>query len=130
MPYVRMTHDVDPKKVILDELGDITDIELYHNQLLIAIYIRPEKTKSGLYLSSQTRDEDKYQGKVGLVVKKGPDAFRDDTGKWFRDVSISEHDWVYFRPSDGWQVTVHGVLCRIIDDTDIRGRLPAPDVIW
>jgi co-chaperonin GroES (HSP10) len=130
MPYVRMTHDVDPKKVILDELGDISDVELYHNQVLVAIYIRPEKTKSGLYLSSQTRDEDKYQGKVGLVVKTGPQAFKDDTGKWFKDVAISPHDWVYFRPSDGWQVTLHGVLCRIIDDTDIRGRLPAPDAVW
>lgn len=130
MPYARMTHDVDPKKTIHDELGDISEIELFHNQVLAAIYIRPEKTKSGLYLSGQTRDEDKWQGKVGLIVKTGPDAFKDDTGKWFNGVDINVGDWIYFRPSDGWQITVHGVLCRILDDTDIRGRMSAPDQVW
>ena len=130
MPFSRMTHDIDPKVAILDELGDISDIELLHNQVLVGIYIRPEKTKSGLYLSNQTRDEDKWQGKVGLIIKNGPEAFKDETGKWFKDVSIKEHDWVYVRPSDGWQLTVHGVLCRVIYDTDIRGRIPAPDCIW
>ncbi len=101
MPYARMTHDVDPKKVIHDELGDISEIELFHNQVLAAIYIRPEKTKSGLYLSNNTREEDKWQGKVGLIVKTGPDAFKDDTGKWFNGVNINVGDWIYFRPSDG-----------------------------
>ena len=130
MPYSRMTHDVDPKKAILDELGDISDIELFHNQVLAAVYIRPEKTKSGLYLSDSIREEDKWQGKVGLIVKTGPDAFKDDSGRWFQGMTFNEHDWIFFRPSDGWQITLHGVLCRIIDDTDIRGRLPAPDVVW
>lgn len=130
MPYSRMTHDVDPKKVIHDELGDISEVELFHNQVLAAIYIRPEKTKSGLYLSNNTREEDKWQGKVGLIVKTGPDAFKDETGKWFNGVDINVGDWIYFRPSDGWQITVHGVLCRILDDTDIRGRISAPDVVW
>lgn len=130
MPYSRMTHDVDPKKVLHDELGDISEVELFHNQVLAAIYIRPEKTKSGLYLSNNTREEDKWQGKVGLIVKTGPDAFKDETGKWFNGVDINVGDWIYFRPSDGWQITVHGVLCRILDDTDIRGRISAPDVVW
>lgn len=130
MPFVRMTHDVDPAKTIKDEMGDISDIELFHNQVLIAIYVRPEKTKGGLYLTNNIRDEDKWQGKVGLVVKAGPDAFKDASGKWFNGVSVAEGDWVYFRPSDGWQLTIHGALCRIIDDVDIRGKITAPDSIW
>lgn len=130
MPFVRMTHDVDPAKTIKDEMGDISDIELFHNQVLIAIYVRPEKTKGGLYLTNNIRDEDKWQGKVGLVVKTGPDAFKDASGKWFNGVSVAEGDWVYFRPSDGWQLTIHGALCRIIDDVDIRGKITAPDSIW
>lgn len=130
MPYMRMEHDVDPAETIRKEMGDISDIEIFHNQVLVAIYIRPEKTKSGLYLSSQTRDEDKYQGKVGLIIKKGADAFVDDTGKWFKGVNLDVGDWIYFRPSDGWAITVHGQLCRILDDTDIRGRIPRPDDIW
>lgn len=130
MPYMRMEHEVDPAETIRKDMGDISDIEIFHNQVLVAIYIRPEKTKSGLYLSSQTRDEDKYQGKVGLIIKKGADAFVDDTGKWFKGVNLDVGDWIYFRPSDGWQITVHGQLCRILDDTDIRGRILAPDSVW
>jgi len=130
MPYMRMEHETDPAEAIRKEMGDISDIEIFHNQVLVAIYIRPEKTKSGLYLSSQTRDEDKYQGKVGLIIKKGADAFVDDTGKWFKGVNLDVGDWIYFRPSDGWQITVHGQLCRILDDTDVRGRIPQPDTVW
>ena len=130
MPYMRMEHDVDPAEVIRKEMGNISDIEIFHNQVLVAVYIRPEKTKSGLYLSAQTRDEDRYQGKVGLIIKKGADAFVDDTGKWFKGVNLDVGDWIYFRPSDGWAITVHGQLCRILDDTDVRGRIPTPDCIW
>lgn len=130
MPYARMTHDIDPCKTIHDEMGDISDVELFHNQVLAAIYVRPEKTKGGLYLTNSLRDEDKWQGKVGLIVKAGPDAFKDETGRWFNGVNINVGDWIYFRPSDGWQLTVHGVLCRILDDTDVRGRIPAPDAVW
>ena len=130
MPYMRMEHENDPAETIRKDMGDISDIEIFHNQVLVAIYVRPEKTKSGLYLSSQTRDEDKYQGKVGLIIKKGADAFVDDTGKWFKGVNLDVGDWIYFRPSDGWQITVHGQLCRILDDTDVRGRIPNPDAVW
>lgn len=130
MPYMRMEHETDPAENIRKEMGDISDIEIFHNHVLVAVYIRPEKTKSGLYLSSQTRDEDKYQGKVGLIIKKGADAFIDESGKWFKGVNLDVGDWIYFRPSDGWQITVHGQLCRILDDTDVRGRIPTPDAVW
>lgn len=130
MPFMKMEHKVDPAKFIHNEIGNIDDIEIFHNQVLVAIYIRPEQTKGGILLPGQTRDEDKYQGKVGLVIKKGNEAFVDDTGKWFRGVNIDLDDWIVFRPSEGWQITVHGVLCRILSDTDIRGRIPAPDSVW
>lgn len=130
MPPMKMMHDIDPRDEILKQVGDLSDIEIFHNQVLVAIYVRPEKTKGGIFISSQTRDEDKYQGKVGLVIKKGNDAFNDPSGKWFTGVTIDLHDWVVFRPSDGWQITVNDQLCRILDDTDIRGRIPQPDVVW
>ena len=130
MPYMRMQHDVDPRKAILDEMGNIDDIEIFHTQVLVAIYLRPDKTKGGVILAPQTRDEDKYQGKVGLIIKKGENAFIDDTGKWFNHVKCDVGDWIVFRPSDGWQINVHGQLCRILNDTDVRGRIPVPDAVW
>lgn len=130
MPFMIMSHEVDPKQKLLEDLGDISTFEIFNNQLLVAVYIRPIKTKSGLYLPDQSREEDKVQGKVGLVVKKGPAAFVDETSEWFKDISVELHDWVVFRPSDGWSITVNNVLCRMIDDTAIRGKVDMPDRVW
>jgi len=125
-----MEHATDPKQKLLDDIGDISAFEIFNNQILIAIYVRPQKTKSGILLPDQMRDEDKIQGKVGLVVKKGPAAFVDETSEWFKDITVNEGDWVVIRPSDGWAITVNNVLCRIVDDTAVRGKVDAPDRVW
>jgi len=124
-----MSHEEDPKLKLLDQLGDISDIELFHNQVLLAVYLRPEKTKSGLILTADHLDEDRYQSKVGLLIKQGPLAFEQD-GNWFNGMTFQEHDWLIFRPSDGWSITVNGVLCRIFDDISIKGRAPHPDSVY
>jgi co-chaperonin GroES (HSP10) len=125
-----MLHETDPKQKILDEIGDVSKFEVFNNQILVAVYIRPQKTKSGLYLSDKTTDEDRYQSKVGLIVAKGPDAFVDENGEWFKGANVDVHDWVVFRPSDGWNVMVNGVLCRMMQDTQVRGRIAHPDVAY
>lgn len=130
MPPMKMAHAIDPKTELLQEVGDIKEVEIFNNQILCAIYIRPQKTKSGIILTEKYVDEDKYQGKVGLVLKMGPEAFVDDSGKWFKNMKIKVGDWVVFRPSDGWSVSINGKSCRILDDVAIRGRVQSPDIIW
>lgn len=125
-----MHHEVDPKEKLNKELGELSEIELFNNQILVAVYIRPNVTKSGIHLSDRTTDEDRHQSKVGLLVKKGPTAFQDTTGEWFVGEEFNLQDWLVFRPSDGWSITVHGVLCRILSDTQIKGRVQAPDQVW
>jgi hypothetical protein len=124
-----MSHEEDPKQKLLDQLGDISDIELFHNQVLLAVYLRPEKTKSGLILTQGHLDEDRYQSKVGMLIKRGPLAFEQD-GNWFTGMTFNDLDWLIFRPSDGWSITVNGVLCRIFDDISIKGRAPHPDSVY
>jgi len=130
MPYMLMEHDEDPANPLLEQAGDLSSVEVFNNQLLVAVYVRPQKTKSGIILTDKTTDEDRYQSKVGLVLKKGPSAFNDNTGEWFNGVTINEGDWIVFRPSDGWSVTVNGQLCRMIDDVNVRGRIDHPDRVW
>jgi len=127
---MKMDHADDPKEVLLKELGNVDDIEVFNNQILVAIYMRPEKTKSGIILSDKTRDEDRYQGKVGLIIKKGPMAFVDPDQKWFVDADVDVGEWVYFRVTDGWSINVHGVSCRMLEDTDVRGTTKYPDAVW
>jgi co-chaperonin GroES (HSP10) len=130
MPYMIMVHDVDPKQHILDEIGDISGLVLFNNQVLVGTYVRPEKTVKGLYIPETNRENDKYQSKVGLILKTGPSAFVDDSGQWFDGVEINVGDWVVHRPSDGWQITINGMSCRILDDTSIRGTIQHPDMVW
>lgn len=130
MSNIAMLHEKDPKEVLLEQAGDISKIEVFNMQVLVAVYIRPEKTKSGLFLSDKARDEDRYQSKVGLIIKKGPTAFVDKDGEWFSGLDIKEGDWIVFRPSDGWNVTVNGTLCRMLDDMSVRARIEHPDQVW
>lgn len=120
----------DPVKIIRDKIGDLSSIEIMHNQILVAQYIRPERTKSGLFLSDQTRNEDRFQGKAGLVLKKGPLAFVDDEHNKFHGQSVEENDWVFFRVSDGFPVTINGVLCRMLEEVHVRGKISSPDVVF
>jgi co-chaperonin GroES (HSP10) len=126
-----MLHEVDPKEALLKQIGDsYKKFDIFNTQVLMAVYIRPEKTKGGIMLANKTRDEDRYQSKVGLILKKGPSAFVDDEGKWFNGLTISEGDWLVFRPSDGWSLTINGVLCRMLDDTSTRMRIQHPDDVY
>lgn len=133
MPAAAMLHVEDPRDALLKKIGDISDIELCHNQVLVAVYMAPEKTSGGIVVPISVRDEDRHQGKVGLILKVGPLAFKDDTGKWVWPDGIGVGDWVYFRTSDGWQTTVNSHrdnLCRHLSDADIKGRIQHPDKVW
>ena len=130
MSALIMAHDSDPKQKLLEEIGDLSQVELFNNQILVAVYVRPTKTKSGLYLTDKYADEDKFQGKVGLLVGMGPAAFQDDSGQWFNNASFNLHDWLVYRPSDGWSITINGGLCRMLSDTQVKMRIPTPDTAW
>lgn len=134
MPIMEMKHDIDPKRDLLEKFANLSDFEPFNNQVLVAIYVRPAQTASGIYLPGRTQEEDKVQGKVGLIVARGPDAFLDPEGKWFRNVNVDIGDWVVMKPSDGWYITLksrdpkdQGVLCKMIDDNLIRGKVSNPD---
>ena len=81
-------------------------------------------------MTDKYRDEDKYQSKVGMVVKLGDLAFDDPTDAWFKGVNVGMNDWVVYRPSDGWSININGVDCRVLDDVNARMRIPTPDMVW
>jgi len=131
MPYMEMKHDVDPRATILQEIGDLSSIQLFNNEVLVAVYLRPQKTKSGIFLTDQSLGEDRFQSKVGLLLAAGPNAFEPNDQGWFKDETFTvNQDWLVFRPSDGWSITVHGVLCRIMKDGQIKGRVQNPDEVF
>ena len=137
MPATLIVHEDDPEEAINRLAGNLDEIEVFNNQVLIGVYQRPadSKTSGGIIVTHKTTDEDKYQSKVGLLLKMGPKAFVDPEGRWFADQDMDIGDWVVFRPSDGWSLTLisrdksgkkQELLCRMVDDTAIRAKIDSP----
>jgi co-chaperonin GroES (HSP10) len=110
-------------------LGDLSSVKVFNNQVLVGIWRRPEKTKGGIILTDKTRDEDKWQGKVGYVLKKGPLAFKSDDRVQFAD-DVSEGDCVVYRTSDGFPLDINGIHCRLLEDVHVKAIVTDPAVIW
>lgn len=135
--------DPDPKQDILDKLGDLSQFEIASNEVLLAIYQRPEMTQGGIILTHNALKEDIYQGKVGLVVKIG-DACSFNVTDAYSDVvfklDVRLHDWVVVRPSDTWALDLNGsakaiekkdfVACRLVRPRNIRARIQNPLSVW
>lgn len=119
------------KDEILAGLGEaLTNAEVFHNQILIGIYMKPGKTAGGILLTQKTIDEDKWQGKVGVVLKKGPMTFVNDGTVDFHGQDVEVGDWVVYRVSDGMSLDLNGVHCRLIEDTHIKMRVSDPTAIY
>jgi co-chaperonin GroES (HSP10) len=130
MSLAAVAYDKTPSEKLIADVGDTSAIEIFHNQILVAVYKRAEKTAGGVILPEQVRAEDEYQSKVGVILKTGPMAFSDPSGSWAWGSDMAVGDWIFFRASDGWNTKINGVMCRILDDVRVRGRLQYPDAIW
>lgn len=126
------------KKEKLDKVPDFDKIQLMGNQVLVLLYMRPETTKGGLIISDGVRNEDKFQGKTGVIMKMGPAAFVDDSMTSFYGVDPKVNDWVLFRPSDGLPINFcdwanpYGhdfVSFRMFQDVQIKAIIPEPAMV-
>lgn len=127
---IAMQHDDDPKQLILDEVGAlVADIDVMGAQVLVGVYRRPEKTAGGIHLPGSVRDEDNWQGKVGLVLKLGPLAFlNDDSHRW--DYPPEVGDWVLFRVGDTFPWILNKRHCRFVEDVLVKAILRgSPDLV-
>ncbi len=113
----------DPKQALLDSLGDaINHVHPLRYEAIVATYVRPEKTAGGIYLSDRTLVEDRFQGKVGLLVKFGPLAF---SAEHWGDRAPQLHEEMFVLDPRG-----DGTAVRRMDDIGIRGIVDNPALIW
>lgn len=127
---LRMVHDVDPAKVLMEALGDLSAIDVYNDRILVAIYKRPEKTKGGVIIpgTAGPREEEKYQGKACLVVKLGPLVNIDQHKA--RGAPIEVGDWLMTFPTDGRNLDVNGVACRLLKEDIVHMKIASPDLVY
>ena len=122
----------DDKRAIFDELGDLSDVRLPLNRIMLAIWKAPERTRGGIIRPDSVRDEDIYQGVVGLVVKMGPHAYEsNDAIDWVADDCCAVGDWVMFRRGEGFRVRVGKTECIVMEsERGIKMVLPRPDLVY
>ena len=128
---LEMHHEEDPREVLMKAAASALESfrAVPAAMVLILVYEGAEKTKSGLYIAQQTKDEYSYQGKVGLVVKTGPRAFVEDETHKFDDVKAQVGDWVLFQPGETFGFRLGTCKARIVEDVHIRGILDDPDCV-
>jgi len=120
----------DLKAHITERLGDLEFFDVLSSQVLVAIYVEPEKTAGGIIRIDRAIDESRYQGKAALLLKKGPTAFKyDGSYNWEgREPEVGE--WVFHRTSDAWDVDLKGIPCRLIDSDLVKGVIDDPSLIY
>jgi hypothetical protein len=120
----------DPKQAIIDAVGDLSKIEVFSDLVLVATFIRSEKTAGGIIRPREVVQEDEFQGKTGLVLKCGPLAYTDWEDDATRGQSAQRHTWVVFAIKDGWPVQINGVACRFIPYDKLRARVSDPTLVF
>ncbi len=120
----------DPKKAVFDKiLPLIGDLHLFRNEVLVVTAPNRTHSKGGLIIPEQYKREQRFQGKIGLVVAKGEIAFKDNDLWPNEDTRPDIGTWVFFRPADSNECAIGGYSCRFIRDDLVRGRCANPDSI-
>lgn len=126
----QISRALDPKKALIEAVGDLSKAVVFDDLVLVATFIRNEKTKGGLFLPTEHLKEDEYQGKVALVLKAGPLAYSDWEDEAVRGQKAKPHTWVVSAIKDGWPVQINGVACRFIPYEKIRARVEDPTMVF
>jgi len=130
---MRLVHDEPPADVIWREVGPLDKIEVVGQYVLVCLYIRPAtRTLGGVEIPETATDEDRYQGRVGMVLKLGQGAFVDSAQPpvAFNGFACRPGDWVVYRPSDGMRFQIGKRDCRLIADVHVKMRLGTPDEVY
>lgn len=125
-----ISNSKDPKKDILKMIGDLSKVRVLWNKVLVATYIRPSKTAGGIIRPDANVAEDEWQGKVGLVIKLGPMAYKDDEYTQFDGMAVAIGEWAVYNVGDARSVNINGYPCRMIKDSSINMTVEDPNIVF
>ena len=112
-----------PTDKVLERLPDPTGW-----RILVLPYKGQGKTKGGVILAAETIEERGYTTVTGLVLKVGPDAYRDETrypnGPWCK-----VNDWIIFGRYAGSRFGIEGGEVRILNEDEIIAVVKDPEDI-
>ena len=122
----------DPKQALMEALGskNMKDFTVLHSQVLVATYVRPAKTKGGIFMPDKVVEEDRWQGNCGMVIALGKGAFKDDGVAKFHGDGLKIGDWVMYVAADGVSLFINEVPCRLFQDTRILMKVTDPEIYY
>lgn len=124
-----VSRSANPFEEILKKVGDLADVEVLFNYVLLAAFVKPERTRGGIILTDSSKEEDIWQGKTGMVLKLGKDAFQDDETTVFNGQTAEVGEWVVFKLGDAWKLTVREWPCLLVRDSSIKMKVTHPSII-
>ena len=125
----------DPRTYILNRCEQfMSAITLDTNNILVATYFLPESvnlrgpenTTVPIWLPQKVGDEAMWQGRVGLLLAKGPMAWVSDDKVDFGGSTHEIGEWLCYDRQDGRQLAVNRIHCRILKDVDVWGATDDP----
>ncbi len=112
-----------PTDKVLERLPDPTGW-----RILVLPYKGQGKTKGGVILTDETMQERTYTTVTGLVLKVGPDAYKDEkrfpNGPWCK-----VNDWIIFGRYAGSRFGIEGGEVRILNEDEIIAVVKDPEDI-
>lgn len=129
---LEISQSANPKLALINAVGDLSNESVLSDLVLVATYIRPEKTMGGIIRPTDNIKEDEYQGKVGLVLKMGPQAgeFDAENNEYMPNYYFGVGDWVAYGIKDGIALTIRDTPCRLIPYQRVRMKISSPDVVF
>ena len=95
-------------------------------RMLVLPFKMREKTKGGIVLAETTLERQQVASQCGLVLKMGPDCYKDKEryadGPWCK-----EGDWVVFARYAGSRMKIEGGEIRLLNDDEVLATIKNPE---
>jgi chaperonin GroES len=97
-------------------------------RMLVLPFKMREKTKGGIVLAEQTLERQQVASQCGLVLRMGPDCYKDKErypdGPWCK-----EGDWVMFARYAGSRIKIEDGEIRLLNDDEVLATIKNPEDI-
>lgn len=94
-------------------------------RILVAMPSLDDKTDGGVWIPDETKSREQTASIIGLVLKLGPDAYKDPqkfpTGPWCK-----EEDYIIFRSYSGTRFKIGKQEFRLINDDTVEAVVDDP----
>ena len=123
-------YDQEPKKLEKDLTSEHAKLPIPTGwRILVLPFKIKDKTKGGILITDDVIERSQVASTCGLVLKVGPDAYKDKErypeGPWCKEGS-----WVVFARYAGSRMKIDGGEVRLLNDDEVLATVENPEDIF